>query len=195
MNKRIRPKHSAAGFTLLEVLVVIIVIGILFAIAAPGWESFLSRQRVNTAREQVLQTIRQAQSTARSTRTPRVVYFDSTTGYPRVASAPFQRGASLNLTAGNFTNWKSLAAENTQSGMIRVNVYTGAPLAASGNNQIVFDGNGAVAQAPTIAGTQTLPFVVTVARGGTTASGTNRCVLVTTLLGATQLAEGATCQP
>ncbi|MGA7937188.1 MAG: prepilin-type N-terminal cleavage/methylation domain-containing protein [Kovacikia sp.] len=189
MNKRIRPNRSTAGFTLIEVLVVIIVIGILFAIASPGWESFLSRQRVGTAREQVLQAIRQAQSQARSTRTSRVVYFDPNTanGLPRVTSAPFQRGgASVAVTA--LTGWKVLGGDGIQANSLKMSVSP-----ASANNQIIFDGNGAVAQPPTTSGSQTLPFTVTVARGNTTATGTNRCVLVTTLLGATQTAEGSAC--
>ncbi|UBF24496.1 prepilin-type N-terminal cleavage/methylation domain-containing protein [Kovacikia minuta CCNUW1] len=191
MNKRIRSKRSTAGFTLLEVLVVIIVIGILFAIAAPGWESFLSRQRVNSAREQVLQTIRQAQSQARSTRTARVVYFDPNNGAPRVASAPFQRGGSLLAAPTSLSGWKTLGGDSLPQNALRMATFTGKPPVANANNQLVFDGNGAVAQPPNIAANQTLPFYVTVSRGGTTAPGTNRCVRVDTLLGATRLEEGA----
>jgi prepilin-type N-terminal cleavage/methylation domain-containing protein len=189
MNQRISSKRSTEGFTLIEVLVVIIIIGILFAIAAPGWEAFLSRQRVNTAREQVLQIIRQAQSQARSTRTARVVYFDPNNGVPRVVSAPFQRGGGT-VAATTLSGWKALGGDSIQPGSLQMSVSP-----TSANNQIVFDGNGTVAQPPTTAAAQSVspPFVVTVARGGTTASGTKRCVLVTTLLGATQLAEGSAC--
>jgi len=41
---------SESGFTLIEVLVVVIIVGILGSIAAPGWLSFLERQRANSVK-------------------------------------------------------------------------------------------------------------------------------------------------
>lgn len=57
----LRYRHSRAGFTLLEVLVVIAIIGILAGIIAPSWLGLLTDNRLNTARDQAFQATRQAQ--------------------------------------------------------------------------------------------------------------------------------------
>lgn len=57
------------GFTLLEVLVVTIILGILSAIASPSWFTFLQRQRLNTAKSEVFQGMRKAQTRAKRERT------------------------------------------------------------------------------------------------------------------------------
>lgn len=52
------------GFTTIEVLVVIVMLGILTAIAAPGWLNFVNNQRVKNASDAALQLMRRAQSRA-----------------------------------------------------------------------------------------------------------------------------------
>ena len=53
------------GFTLVEMLVIIILIGILSAITAPSWLSLLKRQRLNTAQAETLSIMREAQARAK----------------------------------------------------------------------------------------------------------------------------------
>lgn len=197
---RSKPKRSVAGFTLIEVLVIIIIIGVLFAIAAPGWEAFLSRQRITSGREQVLQVLRQAQSEARTSRTARVVVFDVNppNGVPRVTSAPFRSASTFPVPLNSVSNWKALGSGDTPSNALRMRTNI--------NNQIVFDGNGAVAQSSNLLNIPVnqfaaLPnssepgFAVTVSSGRVPAAQTDtrRCVIVQTLLGSTRLAEGANC--
>jgi prepilin-type N-terminal cleavage/methylation domain-containing protein len=59
---------SNNGFTLIEMLVVIIMVGILSAIAVPSWLSFIERQRLSTSANRVLLAVNTAQSTAKRTK-------------------------------------------------------------------------------------------------------------------------------
>ncbi|NJL20519.1 MAG: prepilin-type N-terminal cleavage/methylation domain-containing protein [Leptolyngbyaceae cyanobacterium SM1_3_5] len=61
-------RSSAAGFTLIELIAVMVMIGVLFSIAAPGWLAFANRQRVNSVRDELLQEIRRTQTLAAQTR-------------------------------------------------------------------------------------------------------------------------------
>jgi prepilin-type N-terminal cleavage/methylation domain-containing protein len=199
--------HSSLGFTLLEVLVVVILIGIIFAIAAPGWDAFLSRQRVNTGREQVFQAIRQTQSKARTTRTPQVLLFDSNPGaMPRVGSRSLAGVTALPVDPTTVGDWKSLGSsgEIASQQAALLTIRSNSPVINNRYYQLVFDSTGAVAEPATVsalAGSQfnavpnsNLPgFAITVARAGASGNGTYRCVIVNTLLGATRLAEKADC--
>ena len=57
-------KTSTGGFTLIEVLVVVVIVGVLASIAAPGWLAFINRQRANAVRDEILQVLQTAQSDA-----------------------------------------------------------------------------------------------------------------------------------
>ena len=56
---------KSLGFTLLEVLVVMIMVGILSAIAAPSWLGFVNNQRINASQTKIFQAIKVAQSDAK----------------------------------------------------------------------------------------------------------------------------------
>ncbi len=58
-------RYSAPGYTLIEVLVVIAIVGILSAIAAPSWLAFTNRQRLNASHSSAYTAIRSAQSNAK----------------------------------------------------------------------------------------------------------------------------------
>ncbi|PIG91372.1 type II secretion system protein [Gloeocapsopsis sp. IPPAS B-1203] len=60
--------QSEFGFTLIEILIAIFVLGILAAIAAPSWLEFVNARRLNIAQEQVYQAMRTAQSRAKQER-------------------------------------------------------------------------------------------------------------------------------
>ncbi|MFP5272237.1 pilus assembly FimT family protein [Coleofasciculus sp.] len=65
-NQLINAKPNAtAGYTLMEVTIVVFMIGILGAIAAPAWLHFTNRQRLNTAQYEVYQAMQAAKSNAK----------------------------------------------------------------------------------------------------------------------------------
>ncbi|MEH2373125.1 GspH/FimT family pseudopilin [Nostoc sp.] len=59
--KNLLNKHSNSGFTLPEMLVVIVLIGILATLGIPNWLAFVNTQRLNTAQNEVHLAMRQAQ--------------------------------------------------------------------------------------------------------------------------------------
>ena len=59
---------AETGFTLVEMLVTVVIVGILAAIASPSLIGLLERQRLASASDQVYQAIRQAQSKAKQER-------------------------------------------------------------------------------------------------------------------------------
>jgi Tfp pilus assembly protein FimT len=66
VGRRAQPRSTRSqGFTLLEIVIIIAITGILFAIAAAGWGAFLNVHRLNTAQEQVFLAMRTAQTSAR----------------------------------------------------------------------------------------------------------------------------------
>lgn len=184
LQHRLRHRRAIAGFTLLEVLIVVVIIGILFAIAAPAWDALLSRQRITSARDQVLQNINRAQAEARTSRTPKVVAFDATADVPRIAIVPY--GGTLPIPTANISNWVTLGEGSIPPNSIKLTT-------SDTNNQIAFDSNGAVGQVPAIAQNQTIPYTITITRAGTTNVGSNRCVIIQTLLGVSRLEEGDKC--
>lgn len=64
--RRTTPMHhqSNSGFTLIEILVVVLMIGVLSVIVAPSWLGFVDVRRLNTAQDQVYRAMREAQSNA-----------------------------------------------------------------------------------------------------------------------------------
>lgn len=61
-----KPVPSAtAGYSLLEMIIVVFMIGILSAIAAPAWLHFVNIQRLNTAQYEVYQAMQEAKRNAK----------------------------------------------------------------------------------------------------------------------------------
>jgi prepilin-type N-terminal cleavage/methylation domain-containing protein len=63
--KNPKSRRESLGFTLIEVLVVTVMVGILSAIAAPSWLGFANNQRINASQTKIFQAIKVAQSDAK----------------------------------------------------------------------------------------------------------------------------------
>jgi prepilin-type N-terminal cleavage/methylation domain-containing protein len=57
--------NRSQGFTLVEGLIVIVIVGILMAIAAPAWDGLILSRRLAAAQDQAMQLLRQAQQEAK----------------------------------------------------------------------------------------------------------------------------------
>jgi len=65
LTQKQKPIPSAlAGYTVLELILVMIMVGVMSAIAAPGWLRFVNVQRLNTAQSQIYQAMHAAKSNA-----------------------------------------------------------------------------------------------------------------------------------
>jgi len=169
-------RKSDGGFTIIELLVIVLMLGILSAIAAPSWVAFINRQRVRTVNDRVFQSLRLAQSEAKRTKRDITVTFNyDPTATPAVDPPTVTFDPPL---ATGSSNLKLNGGGEIKPGTIKLAINTPTPTTPP--NSIVFDYQGNLTRGTT-------PFYVTVAPSG---GGTKQCVIVETLLGGMRTDEG-----
>lgn len=183
-----RSRKSDKGFTLLEVVVIALILGILSAIAAPSWLAFINRQRVRTVNDRVFQSIRFAQSEAKRSKRDIIITFNYAPNATPAIDPPTVTidtiPASVNLSGQP----QPLREETFNgSGEIKprtIELGTNAP-------SITFDYLGNVKQLPPDpSAPNNNRLVVTVAPVG---GGAKQCAIVETIIGGMRTSEGNEC--
>jgi len=154
------------GFSLLEMMMIVLIVGILTSIAVPGWLAFINNQRVRTVNDRVFQTLRSAQSEAKRSKRNIIVTFN-----PTPATDP------PTVTIDNITQQLNVGGE-IKKDTITLTVNQPAPTTPA--NSITFDYQG---NPPT----GSTPFYVTVVPAS---GGAKKCVIVETILGGMRTDEG-----
>lgn len=167
MGKCLHKVSSSSGFTVLEVLIVVVIVGILSAIAGPSWLSLLNNRHLDVAQDRVYFALRKAQSQAQKNKETWQASFREHNGIVQWAV----HDVSMNPSE---INWNRLDSN------IRLDQETTLQLLKSQSlRQIQFDYRGSVRKQPL--GRITLSSKY----GGTT----KRCVFVSTILGAMRRAK------
>jgi len=178
-NRKASWHNRDRGFTMIEILVVTIMVGVLTAIAAPGWLGFVNNQRLSASQSRVFSTLKDAQSSAkRSNATTTFIIGNDPTkgGYVRSGGSQVQyleQGVKvLSVTKGaTVTSFVS----SSQPLSIEFNAQ-GLPTRSSDLSNLTLT----PLPLTTLANSE-YPIKITVSINNST--GTKRCTSITTLLG------------
>ncbi len=215
VSKRFYPKDES-GFTLVELLVVVILVGVIAAIAAPGWIGFVNQRRVNAANDVIFNALQEAHSEAKRTKLSYSVSFKTGSGkVPEVAVYRTKKadGTNVDPTDTNQLNpklWRSLGKDlNLKSGQVLLGTnITGENSSTSPTQvsytppntaKITFDYMGTL---PLQTGASIPDKGLIIQVGAPVGNSSDRvvpssrrCVKVLTLLGSMQFGKGDQCNP
>lgn len=171
---------STAGFTLLELIILVTITGIVSAIAFPNWLAFVERQQLNSAQSKVYQAMQQAKSNA--TR-DKVTWQASFRQVPVDGKEVVQWSVHPASITPSAESWHNLQAN------VRLDDETNLPNSANGR-RVRFNYSGCpVYHLNDECGQTTIltkgRITLSSAKGGKA----KRCVIVSTLLGALRTAK------
>lgn len=186
---------SNTGFTLLELLVVIMIVGILSAIAAPSWLNFLNQRRVSAVNEAIWGAIKEAQSEAKTGKVNYSMSFRNENGLPEIAVFETDKPDEANfIKVSNDVDLKPGQVE------LSSNIATTKAINGTDYKIITFDEIGALDDFNTddknaLEAEDDGISITAVAlnRQGEEIDSTQRCVKVLTLLGSMLRSRGADC--
>ncbi|MBD2344455.1 pilus assembly FimT family protein [Anabaena subtropica] len=157
--------QNERGFTLPEILAVILMVGILAALALPYWLAFVDTQRLNKAQNEVYNAMRQAQSQASKEKLTWQASFREQNGVIQWAVHP----ATISPANANWNNLDSRVRLDRETTLQQSN----------GVRRVEFDYQGSVKQI----------LVGRITLNSKSRDKIKRCVYVSTILGAMRTAK------
>lgn len=164
-----KPVRDRLGFTLIEMVVVVLIVSVLGAIAAASWTAFLNLQQLNTSQDQVLRAMREAQSNAKRDKLTWQVSFQQVKG---VAQWAVNRSESNEFIPAGIS-WNQLG-QNIQVNKDATTLYRETQ---AGRWRIQFNYKGHPQDE--LAGTKLGKITLSIQNGGQR----KRCVIASTLIG------------
>jgi len=154
-----------SGFTVLETLVIVVLIGLLAALGIPNWITFVATRQLNTAQNEVYYAMRQAQTQATKEKSTWQASFREQNGIVQWAVHP----ATVSPSNANWNNLDANVRLDAETTLREINSI----------KQIHFNYKGNVQEPP-------LGRITLSSKSGGKAK---RCVIVSTILGAIRTAK------